>query len=90
VEEFLQAVGAVGLIFLVVVGALAGLFASAVTGGRNRPRNVAIGVLAAIATPFVLALVGVGLLAAGGLAAILAAAVIGAVVVLLIARAVFD
>lgn len=89
-EEFLQAVGVVGLVFLVVVGAAAGLLASAVTGGRHRARNVAIGVLAAVATPFVLAAVGIGLLAAGGLVAILAAALAGAVVVLLIARAVFD
>lgn len=88
--EFLQALGLVGLVVLVAIGALAGYLASFVTGRRRLARNVAIGVAAALATPFLLALVGVGILAAGGLAAILVAALLGAVVVLALAKAIFD
>jgi uncharacterized membrane protein YeaQ/YmgE (transglycosylase-associated protein family) len=85
-EAFLQALGAVGLAVLVVIGVLAGLIASLVAGGRNRPLYIVVGVVAAVATPFLLAVLGIGVLAAGGLIAILAAALIGAVVVLALVR----
>jgi uncharacterized membrane protein YeaQ/YmgE (transglycosylase-associated protein family) len=90
VEGFFEALGIIGLILLVAIGLLAGWLASTVAGGRHRPRYLVIGVLAALATPFLLAAVGIGVLAAGGLLAILAAAVVGAVVVLVIARMIFD
>lgn len=83
-EGFLEALGVIGLLVLVVVGLLAGLIASAVAGGRDRGRYMAIGVIAALATPFVLALVGVTVLAASGLIAILVAAAVGAAIVLVV------
>jgi uncharacterized membrane protein YeaQ/YmgE (transglycosylase-associated protein family) len=89
VAEFFQALGTIGLVLLIGVGALAGLLASGITG-RDHARNVAIGIVGAVLLPFALALVGVGVLAAGGLIAILVAAAIGAVAVLAIAKALFD
>lgn len=89
-ESFIEALGWIGLVLLVVIGALAGYVASLVSGGRNRGKYVGLGVVAALATPVLLALVGVGLVAASGIAAIIVAALVGAIVVLLIARAVFD
>ncbi len=88
-EEVLQAIGVIGLVILAIIGLLAGWLAAAVAGGR-RGTYMAIGLIAALATPFVLALVGLGVLAASGLAAILVAALIGAVVVLVIARMILD
>lgn len=89
-EEFFQALGTVGLIFLVVVGALAGAFASWAQGGRDWGRNVVIGIVGAVALPFILAFLAAGLVAAGGLLLILFVAAMGAVVVLLIAKLIFD
>lgn len=89
-EGFLEAIGWAGLTILVLIGLVSGWLASTVAGGRNRARYLVIGVLAALATPFVLAAVGLGVLAAGGLLAILAAGVFGAVVVLILVRVIFD
>lgn len=89
-EGFLEALGVIGLIGLVVVGLLAGWIASVVAGARNSLGYMVIGVAAAVSTPFVLAALGVGLLAAGGLIAIVLAAACGAILVLLIARLIFD
>lgn len=88
-EEFFQALGWIGLIFLLVVGVLAGLIASAAEGGRNKARNVAVGVVGALLLPLVVAVLAAGLLAAGGLVLILVVALIGAAAVLAIVRAVF-
>ena len=85
-EEFFQALGAIGLIILFVIGVLAGVIASKVQGGRNTGRNIAIGVVGALLLPAFVALVAAGALAAGGLLLILVLALIGAVAVLLIAR----
>lgn len=85
-EEFFQALGVIGLIILLVIGGLAGMIASAVEGGRNKARNIAIGVVGALLLPFLVALVAAGALATGGLLLILFLALIGAVAVLLIAR----
>ncbi len=85
-EEFFQALGVVGLIILLVLGALAGLIASTIEGGRNKGRNTAIGIVGALLLPFLVALVAAGALAAGWLLLILFLALIGAVAVLLIAR----
>lgn len=89
-EGFFEAIGWVAAVFLVLVGLLAGWLASVVSGGRHRGRYMAIGVVGALLAPAVLAAVGVGVLAAGGLVAILVAAAIGAVLVLVIAKAIFD
>jgi uncharacterized membrane protein YeaQ/YmgE (transglycosylase-associated protein family) len=88
-ESFFEAVGAVGLFLLILVGLLAGWIASVVAGGRHRVRYVLVGVAAALATPFVLTAVGLGMLAAGGLLAVLIVALFGAAVVLVIARLLF-
>lgn len=85
-EGFLEALGIVGLVVLVVIGLLAGYIASLAAGGRDRGRYMVIGVLAALATPFLLALVGVTVLAASGLVAILIAAILGAALVLVVAE----
>ena len=88
-EEFFQALGTIGLIFLVVVGVLAGFLASAVQGGRNKVRNIVVGVVGALLLPFVVAVLATGVLAAGGLVLILVVALIGAVAVLAIVRLIF-
>ena len=85
-EEFFQALGAIGLIILFVIGVLAGVIASKVEGGRNTGRNIAIGVVGALLLPVLVALVAAGALAAGGLLLILFLALIGAVAILLTAR----
>jgi uncharacterized membrane protein YeaQ/YmgE (transglycosylase-associated protein family) len=85
-EAFFQALGMIGLIILLVVGVLAGVIASVVEGGRNKGRNIAIGVVGALLLPFLAALVAAGALATGGLLLIIFLALIGAVAVLLIAR----
>src|SRR5688500_6947879 len=87
-EEVFQAIGAVGLIFLLLIGLIAGWLASKVAGG-HKGRYMTMGVIGALAAPFLLAALGVGLLALGGLAAVLVAAVIGAVIVLILAKLIF-
>jgi uncharacterized membrane protein YeaQ/YmgE (transglycosylase-associated protein family) len=82
-EGLLETLGIIGLLILAVIGVLSGLLASFVTGG-NRGTYIVVGVLAAIAAPFLLALVGLGVVAAYGVAALLIASVIGAAIVLLI------
>ncbi|WP_424931801.1 GlsB/YeaQ/YmgE family stress response membrane protein [Amaricoccus macauensis] len=89
-EGFLEALGWAGIIILTLIGLVSGWLASVVAGGRNRPKYLIIGVLAALATPFVLAALGLGVLAAGGLLAILFAGIFGAVVVLVLAKMIFD
>lgn len=88
-EDVMQAIGVIGMVILAIIGLLAGWIAALVAGGR-RGTYMAIGLVAALATPFVLAVVGLGVLAASGLVAILIAAAIGAVIVLLIARMILD
>ncbi len=88
-EAFLDTLGAVSLILLVIVGLLAGWIAGTIAG-RNRVRYMALGVAGAVALPFILAALGVGILAAGGLIVVLIVAAIGAAIVLAIARAIFD
>jgi uncharacterized membrane protein YeaQ/YmgE (transglycosylase-associated protein family) len=83
-EEFFQALGTIGVFFLLVVGVLAGLLASVFQGGRNKPRNIAIGVVGALLLPFVVALAAAGALAAGGLLLIVFLALLGSAVILLI------
>ncbi len=85
-EEFFHALGIIGFVFLVIVGVLAGVLASQVEGGRNMPRNIAIGVAGALLLPFLVALLAAGALAAGGLLLILFVAAIGAVAVLVIVQ----
>ncbi len=88
-EQFFQTLGTVGFIILLAAGVMAGLIASMLEGGRNKPRNVAIGVVGALLLPFLVALAAAGALAAGGLLLIVFLALFGAVIVLIIARLIF-
>ena len=85
-EGFLEGVGVVILVFLALVGLAAGWIAGKIAG-RNMPLYIVIGVVAAVATPFVLAALGVGILAAGGLLVVVVAGAIGAVIVLALVQA---
>ncbi|KFE33826.1 hypothetical protein [Thioclava atlantica] len=89
-EHVFQAIGTVGVVLLVIAGLLAGWIASLLSGGRHKGAYLAIGVVAALATPFIAALVGGAMIAAGGLLAILAMALVGAVVVLIIGKLILD
>lgn len=84
-ESFLDALGATALVLLVIVGLGAGLIAGWIAG-RNRVLYAAAGVLGAVALPFVLAALGVGVIAAGGLLLLLLVAAIGAAIVLGLVR----
>lgn len=88
-EGFLDALGVVTLVVLVAVGLLAGWIAGKVAG-RRKPLYLALGVVGALALPILLAALGVGVLAAGGLLLMVAAAVVGALILLVVARFVFD
>jgi uncharacterized membrane protein YeaQ/YmgE (transglycosylase-associated protein family) len=88
-EQFLQVLGGIGFVLLVIIGLLAGWIAGKMTGGRHMASYLLLGVLAAVLTPFVLAVLGVSVLAAGGLLAILVAAAFGALLVLVLARMIF-
>jgi len=88
-EAFLDALGAVTFALLVVVGLLAGWIAGSMAG-RNRALYLVLGVVGALLAPFVLAALGLGILAAYGALAILIAALLGAMILLVLARALFD
>ena len=85
-EAFLDTLGAVALIALVVVGLAAGAIAGAVAG-RNRILYLVLGVVGAVALPFILAALGVTVVAAGGLLLLLVVAAIGAALVLALVAA---
>ncbi|WP_411976042.1 GlsB/YeaQ/YmgE family stress response membrane protein [Sulfitobacter faviae] len=85
-EAFLDTLGAVALIALVVVGLAAGAIAGAVAG-RNRILYLVLGVVGAVALPFIFAALGVTVVAAGGLLLLLVVAAIGAALVLALVAA---
>lgn len=87
-EAFLDALGATALVMLVIVGAVAGLVAGFIAG-RNKLLYVIMGIGGAVALPFILAALGVTVLAAGGLLLLLFIALVGAVIVLAVGRAIF-
>lgn len=84
-EGFLDALGSTALILLVIIGALAGVIAGKIAGHRM-PLYIVVGIVAAVATPFILAGLGLTALAAGGLVIILLTAAVGALIVLLLVR----
>ena len=86
-EAFLEALGIAGAAFLVVIGALAGWIAGALAGG-NRVLYVVLGIVGALAAPFVLAALGVGVAILASVVGILLIGAVGAVVLLAIVRAV--
>lgn len=85
-EGFLDALGMVTLLLLVAVGAASGLIAGRMAG-RRTAAYVALGIVGAVATPFVLAALGLGILAAGGILLLLVVAFAGAVILLAVGRA---
>lgn len=85
-EGLMDAIGAVALVYLVMIGLLAGFIAGKVAG-RNMALYLIVGVMGAVAVPFILAALGIGVLAAGGLVLLLVVATVGAAVVLAIVRA---
>ncbi|TQS71814.1 GlsB/YeaQ/YmgE family stress response membrane protein [Rhodobacteraceae bacterium] len=89
-EDLFSALSGIVLFVLIVIGALAGFLASVVTGGRHRLGYILIGIVGAVATPFIIAALGLGALAAGGILAVLVAALVGAVIVLAIGKAILD
>ncbi|ETX13086.1 hypothetical protein OCH239_13555 [Roseivivax halodurans JCM 10272] len=86
-ETLLDTIGALALILLIVIGAGAGYLAGKIAG-RNMGLYILVGVVAAVATPFLLAALGIGILAAGGLLLLAVVSAIGAMIVLAIVRAI--
>ncbi|OCX61064.1 hypothetical protein BFP70_16570 [Thioclava sp. SK-1] len=89
-ENLVATLGILGLAALVISGALAGWIASLVAGRNHRMRYIAIGILGAVAIPFLIAALGVGALAAGGAALMVSAAIVGSLIVLAIGKLIFD
>lgn len=89
-EGFIEALGWVALVLLVVIGLMAGWGASAVSGGRHLGRYLLVGVVTALAVPLLVIAAGIGALAASGLVMVLLVAAIGAVIVLALVRMLFD
>ncbi|MBB3711693.1 putative membrane protein YeaQ/YmgE (transglycosylase-associated protein family) [Limimaricola variabilis] len=87
-EELLNGIGIAALVILALVGLAVGWVASLLTGGRRRALYMIVGALAAMATPFLLAALGVTILAAGGLLLVVIVALIGAALVLALIRAI--
>ena len=85
-ETFFDIVGSVVLVFLILIGLVSGWIAGTITG-RNRLVYMLLGVIGAIALPFVLAALGVGIVAAGGVLVILILSLLGAVLLIALARA---
>ena len=87
-EEVLGGLGIAALVVLALAGAVIG-FGIGKAMGRSGLLGAVLGAVAAMATPFVLALLGVTVLAAGGLllvavvGAVGAAVIVGAVMALL-------
>lgn len=86
-EEFLQGLGAVAFVLLALSGLAVGALAGKVSG-RSVGLYAVIGAVAAIATPFLLAAIGVTVVAAGGVLLVLVVGAVGAAVVVGIVRAV--
>jgi uncharacterized membrane protein YeaQ/YmgE (transglycosylase-associated protein family) len=87
-EGFLDALGAISLSVLVIIGLVAGWIAGQVTG-RNMLGYMILGVVGAVALPFILAALGIGIVAVGGLIFLFIIAAIGAAILVAIGRAIF-
>lgn len=87
-ETFLDVVGGTALVFLALVGLVAGLVAGAISGG-NKLAYAAAGVVGAVLLPFVLAALGATFVVGAGLILILVVGAIGAILLLAIVRAIF-
>ena len=87
VEGFFEGIGIAAMVFLAVIGLAVGWLAGALTG-RSKVVYAVIGAVAALATPFLLAALGVTVLAAGGILLVLAVGAVGAAIVVALVRAV--
>ena len=87
-EGFFEGLGIASLVILALIGLAVGWVAGALTK-RSRILYAAIGAVAAMLTPFILAALGVTVLAAGGLILVLVVGAVGAAVIVGIVRAVF-
>lgn len=79
-EEVLGGLGFATLVVLALAGAVIG-FALAKAMGRSGALGAVVGALAAMATPFLLAALGVTVLAAGGLLVVALVGAVGAAVI---------
>lgn len=86
-EDFFAGLGVTALVILALVGLAIGWAAGALTG-RGKVLYAVVGALAAMATPFLLAALGVTVLAAGGILVVLLVGAIGAAVIVAIVRAI--
>lgn len=88
-EGFFDALGTVTFVLLLLIGLLSGWVAGRISG-RNRVLYMVLGVAGALLLPFLLAVLGLGILAAYGAVAILIVALIGAVILLVLGKLLFD
>lgn len=88
-EGFLDALGATALVMLAVIGAVAGAIAGWIAG-QQMAVYIILGIVGAVLLPFLLAALGIGVLAAGGVILLLVVALIGSILVLLVGRALID
>jgi hypothetical protein len=87
IEGFFEGLGIAALVVLVLVGLVIGALAGKLTG-RSAVLYALIGAAAAIAAPFVLAVLGITVLAAGGLLLVAVVGAVAAAVVVGLVRAV--
>lgn len=87
-EGLFEGLGIAALVVLALIGLAVGWVAGALTR-RSKVTYAMIGAVAAMATPFVLAALGVTVLAAGGLILVVVVGAIGAALVVALVRAVF-
>ncbi|EPX86323.1 hypothetical protein ruthe_01137 [Rubellimicrobium thermophilum DSM 16684] len=87
-ENVLGTLGWIMILLLAAVGLLAGWIASRIAGGRNTPLYLLVGVVAAVAAPFVLAALGLTALVGTAVIAVLLVALVFAIVVLVVVRAI--
>ena len=88
-EELLQGVGIFVFVVLAIIGLVAGWLAGLVAG-KHKGRFAILGLVGAVLAPFVLALLGLGALAAGGIAAVIIVGLVGAALLLMIGKMIFD
>lgn len=86
-EGFFEGLGIAALVILALVGLAVGWLAGLLTG-RSKLVYALVGAVAALATPFVLAALGVTVLAAGGVLLVLVVGAVGAALVVALVRAV--
>ena len=86
-EGFFEGVGIAALMILALTGLAIGALAGALMG-RSKALYAVIGAVAAMATPFVLAALGVTVLAAGGVLLLVVVGAVGAALVVALVRAV--